>query len=225
VAVESPIDAVADYRPVSPLAVAALAAGCCSALAVVTRFAWALPLVGIALSCAALADVARPGARKAGRLAALAALALSVGFGGQAIAGVLVDRWIMAGRATAAAQAWIDAVREGRTSEALNLCTATVLPASSLPPDLEHEELESERLKRFAELTAVKAVIGCTASRPPIMKAAAAGTDDGAWVIQADLSPCGDPDAMLRLAVVPRRVRGTTGSVEQWRIVAASIDR
>jgi hypothetical protein len=57
------------------------------------------------------------------------------------------------------------------------------------------------------------------------MKAAAAGTDDGAWVIQADLSPCGDPDAMLRLAVVPRRVRGTTGSVEQWRIVAASIDR
>jgi hypothetical protein len=222
VTVESPVDATADYRPVSPLAVAALAAGCCSALAVMTRFAWALPLVGIALSCAALADVA---ARKAGRLAALAALALSVGFGGQAIASLLVDRWIMAGRATAAAHAWIDAVREGRTSEALSLCAATVLPASSQPPDLEHEELESERLKRFTELPAVKAVIGCAASRLSITQAAAAGTDDGAWMLQADLSPCGDPGSMLRLVVVPRRVRGTAGAVEQWRLVAASIDR
>lgn len=224
-AVESPIDASAEYRPVSPLAIAALAAGCCSALAVMTRFAWAVPLVGIALSWAALADVARPEARKAGRLAALAALALSVGFGGQAIAGLLIDRWIMAGRAKAAAHAWIDAVREGRISEALSLCAATVLPASSLPPDLEHEELESERLKRFAELAAVKAVIGCAASRPPITQAAAAGTDDGAWMLQADLSPCGDPHAVLRLAVVPRRIRGTAGPVEQWRIVAASIER
>ena len=79
-AAESPIDATADYRPVSPLAVAALAAGCCSALAVITRFAWGVPLGGVALSWAAPADVARPGARKAGRLAALAACAVRVGF-------------------------------------------------------------------------------------------------------------------------------------------------
>ena len=223
--VDPPADATVDYQPVSPLAVAALVAGCASALAVITRFAWAVPLVGIALAAAALADVARPEARKAGRLAALAALALSMGFGAQAVTGQLVDRWITASRAKAAARAWIDAVREGRTSEALGLSAATVLPPSSLPPDLEHEELESERLRRFSELPAVKAVAGCAASPPPITQAAAFGTDDGAWTLRADLDSCGSPGATLNLVVVPKRVRGTTGDVEQWRVVTTDVDR
>lgn len=222
---ESPIDAAADYRPVSPLAVAALAAGCTSALAVITRFAWAVPLVGITLACVALADVARPESRKAGRLAALAALALSVGFGAQAVTSHLVDRWIVAGRATAAAQAWIDALREGRTAEALGFCAPTVLSQSSLPPNLEHDELEAERLRRFAELPAVQATVGCTGTRPPITDAAAIGTDDGAWTIRADLTSCGSPAAGLRLVVVPRRVAGTAGPVEQWRIASIAVDR
>jgi len=223
--VDPPVDATVEYRPVSALAVAALVAGCASALAIVTRFAWAVPLVGIALAAAALADVARPEARKAGRLAALAALALSVGFGAQAVTGQFVDRWIMASRAKAAARAWIDAVREGRTSEALGLSAATVLPLSSMAPDLEHEQLESERLKRFSELPAVKAVAGCVASTPPITDATAFGTDDGAWTLRADLDSCGSPAATLNLVVVPKRVRGTTGDVEQWRVVATNVDR
>lgn len=222
---EPPIDATADYRPVSPLAVAALVAGLCSALALVTRFAWALPLVGTALACAALADVARPEARKAGRLAALAALALSLGFGAQAVSALVVDRWIMASRARAAAQTWIDAVREGQTTEALGLCTAAVLPISSLPPGLEREEAEAERLKRFAEMPAVKAVAGCGATRPAVTQAAAAGTDDGAWTVEADLAACAAPGTTLRIAVVPRQVQGTAGTVEQWRIVGVGLDR
>ena len=222
---EPPIDATADYRPVSPLAVAALVAGCCSALALVTRFAWALPLVGTALACAALADVARPEARKAGRLAALAALALALGFGAQAVSGLLVDRWIMASRAKAAAQTWIDAVREGRTAEALGLCTAAVLPASTLPPGLEHDEAEAERLKRFADMPAVKAVAACGTARPMLTHAAAAGTDDGAWTVEADLAGCTPPEQTLRIAVVPRTVKGTAGTVEQWKIVGAGLSR
>jgi hypothetical protein len=225
VTAERPIDATADYRPVSPLAVAALVAGLCSALALVTPFAWALPLVGTALACAALADVARPEARKAGRLVALAALALSLGFRGQAVPGLLVDRWIMGGRAKAAAQTWIDAVREGRTAEALGLCTATVLPISSLPPGLEHEEAEAERLRRFAELPAVKALADCGAARPLLTHAAAAGTDDGAWTVQADLAACGASDTTLRIAVAPRTVQGTSGTVEQWRIMGVGLER
>jgi hypothetical protein len=225
VTAEPPIDATADYRPVSPLAVAALVAGCCSALALVTRFAWALPLVGTALACAALADVARPEARKAGRLAALAALALSLGFGAQAVSALLVDRWIMAGRAKAAAQTWIDAVREGRTAEALGLCTPTVLPVSSLPAGVEHEEAEADRLTRFAELPAVKTVAGCGATRPLLTQAAAAGTDDGTWTVQADLAACASPGTTLRIAVVPRKVQGTSGTVEQWRIVGVGLER
>lgn len=222
---EPPIDASADYRPVSPLAVAALAVGCTAALAVITRFAWVLPLLGIALAAAALIDVARPGSRKAGRLAALTALALSVGFGAQAVTSHLVDRWIVVSRATAAAQTWIDAVREGRTSEALGLCAPTVLSQSSLPPDLEHDELETERLRRFAELPAVQASARCASARPSITDATAIGTDDGAWTIRADLAGCGNAGAALRLVVVPRRVAGTAGPVEQWRVVSIAIDR
>lgn len=222
---QPPIDAPTDYRPVSPLAVAALAAGCASALAVITRLAWALPLVGVALASAALADVARPESRKAGRLAALAALALSVGFGAQAVTAHLVERWIVAGRAKAAAQAWIDAVRAGRTAEALGMCTATVLSQSSLPPNLEHDELEAERLRRFAELQAVQVSAGCAGTSPPLVDAVAVGSDDEAWTVRADLAACGNPGAALRIVVVPRRVAGTAGPVEQWRIVALAVDR
>lgn len=221
---DPPIDATADYRPVSPLAVAALVVGCCSALALVTRFAWALPLVGTALACAALADVARPEARKAGRLAALAALALSVGFGAQAVSGLLVDRWIMAGRARAAAQTWIDAVREGRTTEALGLCTATVVPVSSPPTDLAPEEAEAQRLARFAELPAVRAVAACGATPPALTRSAATGTDDGAWTVRADLARCAAPGVTLWIAVVPRRAPGTSGPVEQWRIAGVGLE-
>lgn len=218
-------DAAADYRPVSPLAVAALCVGCASALALVTRFAWAVPLLGAALASAALIDLGRPGSRKAGRLVALAALGLSIGFGTQAVAAALVERWIVAGRARAAATAWLDAVREGRAAEALSMSAATVLPAAPPPPDAERAERGEERLRRFTELQAVRAVAGCAAARPRVVRASAAGTDDGGWLVDADLSPCGIGDATLRLAVVPTRDRRTTGQVERWRIAAAELVR
>jgi len=218
-------DAIADYRPVSRLAVTALVAGCASTLAVITRFAWAVPLVGTTLAMAALIDVARPESRKAGRVVALAALALSVGFGAQAVTSLLVDRWIMAGRATAVAGAWIDAVRAGRLPEALGFCAAAVLSDPSLPRDLEPEALEAERLRRFAELPAVRASAGCSGGRPPITRAAAVGADDDAWTVEADLTPCGSPSTTLRLMVMPKRVRGTDGPAEQWRVVSLGVDR
>lgn len=221
----SPADPGAEYRPVSPLAVAALVAGCSAALALVTRFAWGLPLLGTLLAAAALADVGRPDARKAGRLAALAGLALSVGFGAQAVTAVLADQWIMAGRARAAATAWIDAVREGRAAEALSLCAATVLPASTLPPDLDHEDTDAERLRRFTDLAAVKAVAGCGTTRPAVAGPVAAGTDDGGWIVRADLAGCGAAGSTARIIVVPKRVRRAAGSLEQWRIAVVDLDR
>lgn len=74
-------ESTGDYRPVSRLAVAALAAGAVSALALTSQFAWVLPLVAIGIAVAALADVNRAGGGKAGGLAAVAGLALAVGFG------------------------------------------------------------------------------------------------------------------------------------------------
>ncbi len=222
---EPAVDSATDYRPVSSLAVAALVAGCCSAVALVTRFAWVVPLIGVAVSLAALVDLARPDIRKAGRLAALLGLALSIGFGCQAVTGFLVDRWIMGSRARAAATAWINAVREGRTAEALGLCGPSVLPDTSMHRDPAHDEGGEERLARFANLPAVKAVSACGDTMPLLSRCLPAGTADGAWTLAADLGSCGDAGATLAIAIVPTSVRGTRGSVERWSVVMVGLER
>lgn len=115
------MDELPSYRPVSALAVIACIGGVCSAAALVAPVLWMVPLIGVALSVAALADVARPPAGKAGRLAALGGLALSLGFGAQAATTAATSRWVTAGRAEAAARYWLDAVCAGRLSDARSM--------------------------------------------------------------------------------------------------------
>jgi len=214
-----------DYRPVSLLAVAALIAGGLSSLALVTRFAWALPLVGGTLAMTALTDIARAGGTKAGRLLALAGLALSLGFGAQAVTSLVVDRWILGRRAAAAASAWIDAMREGRTAEAMAMCSGGILPLRHDGPGEEPEEPADEKLARFAKLDACAAVLACGDRQPIITSAEPAGTDDGGWRVAVDLGPCGASEASLALAIVPRQVDGTAGPVERWLIMALAVRR
>ena len=123
------LETVPGYRPVSPLAVAAAGTGAAAVLAVVSPLFWMLPLVGAAVAVAALYDVDRPGAAKAGRLAALAGLALSAGFGAQAAAAALTARWIACGRAEAAARVWIDAIRAEKLDDARSMCGPDVVRA------------------------------------------------------------------------------------------------
>lgn len=118
------------YRPVSRLAVAAAVAGVLSALAVVSPFFWIVPLAGITLACLGLADVRRPAAEKAGRAAALVGLALSIGFGAQAVSAAAASRWIATGRAEAAARFWLDMIREGREVDARSMCLPEALGAA-----------------------------------------------------------------------------------------------
>ena len=74
----SATDDMAGYLPVSRLAVAAAGLGAISALALASPVFWVLPLVAIGIAVAALRDVGRPEAPKAGRLAAmLVAVALA----------------------------------------------------------------------------------------------------------------------------------------------------
>lgn len=120
------------YRPVSPLAVAALVAGAMSVLVLVTPLAAMIPLVAVALAVAALADLRRAEGRRAGRLLALIGLGLAVGFAAQATTGAMIDRWIARQRATAAAAAWIDAVCDERLTDAISMCAPG---AFSLPRD------------------------------------------------------------------------------------------
>jgi len=215
----------ADYRPVSRWAIAAAAVGSCSALALVTRFAWWLPLVGVVLAVAALADVARPAAAKAGRLAALAGLALSLGFGAQAVTATLVDRWILGRRAVAAAGMWIDAVRAGRQDEALGISAPSVLPGSGGPRGRPEEEERADRAARFAAHDVVRAVAACGATRPTILGAAPVGSDASAWEVRAALDGCGADDATLRVVVESRTGPLRKGAVERWMITAFDLER
>ena len=115
-------DTLAGYRPVSRLAVAAAVVGCASALALVSPLFWMLPIMGAAVAWAALVDVGRREAPKAGRLVALAGLALSLGFGAQAVSGVATAEWLARGRAEAAVRFWLEAVAAGRLDDARAMC-------------------------------------------------------------------------------------------------------
>lgn len=123
------------YRPVSSLAVAAAVAGCVSALALVSPVFWVVPLVGAAVALAGIRDVARSGAAKGGGLAAVAGLALSLGFGAQSVAAVVTARWLGAARAEAAAGFWIETLCAGRIDDARSMCgpdaAAHVEPAAA----------------------------------------------------------------------------------------------
>lgn len=207
------MDQVTDYRPVSPLAIVALVLGCCSAVALVTPFAWFVPLVGGAAAVAALADLSRPAAPRVGRLPALAGLALAVGFGTQAVTDAAVGRWIERSRAVATADTWIEAVRGGRIEEALEISSRSILPSAG-GPDPEHEP---ERTARFADLPAVRAV----AEGPTtIASAAPAGTGDRAWLVRATV---GDRK-VVRILAVPRTAAKGGAAVERWTVAAVEIE-
>ena len=119
----------ADYRPVSAAAVVAALVGLVSVLALVSPVLWVLPLVGVAVSIVALADVGRPGAPKAGRLAALAGLGLSLGFGAQAVAAAAATEWLARGRVEAATRFWLESIAAGRLDDARSMCDADVAAA------------------------------------------------------------------------------------------------
>jgi hypothetical protein len=218
-----------DYRPVSRLAVAALAGGAVSALALASPIGWVIPLVAIGLAVAALADVNRPGAPKAGGLAAVAGLALAAGFGAQAVADAVATRWLVERRAVAAARHWIEAVRVGRLADALSVCAPRALPADG---GIRGSDVGAaagaawpEREAAFAALATVRAVASCGTAAPRVTTITPADSTAGSWIVGASLTPCGLPEATLRIAVEPDRVMRQGGPVERWRVTGFTLDR
>ncbi|MFM8734283.1 MAG: hypothetical protein ACKOC8_03715 [Pirellulales bacterium] len=212
-----------EYRPVSTLAVAAAIVGCCSAVALVTRLAWMVPLVGVGLSIAAFADIARSGGAKAGRLLALVGLALAAGFGSQAVSDAVVEHSILRHRAIAAARTWADAIRSGRPAEALAASAPTLLPPAGTPLG-DAPESEEARLSRFQETSGAKDVMACGTAIPEVLDATPTGTDDRAWIVRLSLAPCGSA-TVLRLVVAPGAAGTTARPVERWLIRQAATER
>jgi len=220
-------DELAGYRPVSPLAVAALACGASAVLVLVTPLAAMLPLIAVMLAVVALVDLRRSEGKRAGRPLALAGLALALGFAAQAAAAGFVHGWIARQRAGVAAEAWIDAVRDGRMADALAMCGPG---GFSLPADVAaapEPPTPAVREEAFRSVPAVQAVSACGTVRPEVIRVdrrTGAGDDD-AWKVSADLSACGGPGGTLRIDVAARSETGQRGTVERWLVVGLDVDR
>lgn len=192
-------DEPSSYRPVSGLAVAALIAGLLSAAALVSPFFWVVPLLAIGLACLGLADVSHAGAEKAGRLAALAGLALAVGFGAQAVSSTLTKRLITTARARAAAIVWIDALRDSRLADARGMC----LPDAVL------------RLDEIAEQVAA-----CGAASRPVATVVGRGEENpDTWRVKTTVEPCVAGPLELIIELVASIVARQEGLVERWTVV------
>jgi hypothetical protein len=217
-AVEPRSDELAGYRPVSRLAVAALAAGCGSGLVLFTPLAAMLPLVAIVLAVAALAELRRGAGRIVGRWAALGGLALAVGFVSQAAAAALADRWVAGRRAMATATTWIDSIRAGRLADALAASSPLALPP--LPHEHHGEEpAAGDRLAAFGELAVVRAI--AAAPEPPAITSLE--RSDDAWRVRLVLSD-GEPSGSILLAVEPRVVSRGSRVIERWLVAGFTLE-
>lgn len=210
-------DELAGERPVSGLAVAALLAGCGSALVLFTSLAAMLPLVAIVLAAVALVDLARAEGRRVGRGAALAGLALAIGFAAQAASSFVVDRWIGGRRAAATAVAWIDAVREARVADAIGLTSPGALPPRGHDPT-RPEPTASDLAAAFTSLPAVAAVAACGREDRPEITVRRDVAEAAVWVAEIDLTACGRSGGAVRLFVEPRTTIRGRDAVERWLV-------
>ena len=208
---------LAGERPVSGLAVAALLAGCGSALVLFTSLAAMLPLVAVVLAVVALVDLARSEGRRVGRGAALAGLALAIGFAAQAASGFVVDRWIGGRRAAATAAAWADAVREARFADAIGLCSPGAVPARGHDPS-HLEPAAADATAMFKSLPAVTAVAACGREARPAITVRRDVAEAAVWIAEAELAACGRSGGAVRLLVEPRTTIRGRAAVERWLV-------
>jgi len=186
---------VPGYLPVSRLAVSSLVLGIGSALSLVSPFFLVVPLVAMAVAMAGWADCDRAGAPKAGRLAALAGLALAVGFGSQAVSELVVSRSIAAGRAVAAAEIFLAAVREGRLADAEAMCGA--------------------------EAQAAVAALATCGGRGAC-RGGGAGDEPGTWIVR--IVPDKPGECAARLVLAPTGAIRQGGAIERWFVTACDLD-
>ena len=212
------------------MAVAAAVAGVLSSLALTSPLLWILPLVGVALAVAGLTDVARSGAEKAGRAAALVGLALSVGFGAQAVTTSVVSRWIMENRSRGVVHAWLDALGENRLADARSMIAPHLLartdsddhghgnPAHGEPG---HSHHPGEEAGSIDSLSAVQAILRCGTAAVRDVRSTGRDEESGErWCVRVRLGPCGDGGTVdLRLELAPVVANEPKRRVERWTIV------
>lgn len=207
------------YLPVSRLAIAAAVVGVASAAAVANPLFLVVPLLGLGLSTAALVDVSREEVPKAGRLAALTGLALSVGFGAQSTVHLGVSYAGARTRAVAVAEAFVVAAGEGRHDDAIVMCRYDALPETIMPQSSGplSGEAGKEVRQKFVLMPTVAALSACGTVEPRLEATRASGIDGEVWVVTLAV-PCGEADTgEVRLDVTVGR-DPLPGKTDRWLI-------
>lgn len=208
------------YLPVSRLAIAAAVVGVASAMAVANPLFLVVPLIGLALSVAAVADVSRQDAPKAGRLAALAGLALSIGFGAQAAVHLGVSFAGARTRAVAVAEAFVVAAGEGRFDDALVMCRYDALPETIMPQSSGPlaGEAGKEVRQKFVLMPTVAALSACGTVEPQLEATRADDSEGQTWVVTLAV-PCSEADeGEVRLDVTVSR-DPLPGETDRWLVI------
>lgn len=207
------------YLPVSRLAIAAVVVGVASAAAVANPLFLVVPLIGFGLSVAALADVGREEAPKAGRLAALAGLALSIGFGAQATVHRGVSYVGAKNRAAAVAEAFVVAASEGRYDDALVMCRYDALPETIMPQSSGPlaGEAGKEVRQKFVLMPTIAALAGCGTVEPQFEATRPDNAEGETWVVTLAV-PCSEAaEGQVRLDVTVSR-DPLPGETDRWLV-------
>lgn len=219
-----------EYRPVSGLAVTAAVVGCLSAITIFSPIFWFIPLLGTIVSLIALRDLAQPGLVKIGRVAALAGLALSIGFGCQAMTLKLVARQMTAARVSQAALVWLAAVREDRLMDARGMMSPSILPAPEYLGAHEDAPAVNDPITQeaaFRKLSFIKTIgrcgkadasARCTGSKPDSQES------KETWTVRIRLSPCDDESGLeVQVELQPTLQAVPGGRLERWEITQVEI--
>jgi hypothetical protein len=123
------------YRNVSVLSIVSLVVGLISPLSLVAPLLWAIPMIGAALSLAAIFRIASSDGALIGRRAALAALALCVASIAAAASRSVLTQQFISHRARQTALEWIALVQAGDGQRAFDLTVDGNRPAAASSPD------------------------------------------------------------------------------------------
>ncbi len=153
---------VAEYRPISGWALAALFIGLLSFVALLHPLLWSVPMAGVVVSLVALRRISRSDVPVVGRKAALVGLAFSLLYGVAAPARVASrDYWLCA-RAERLANTFMDLIRSRKTAEAYALMRQSLekKPLKPAPgsPEAKQPEPKSQR-ELFASTEPVKTLL------------------------------------------------------------------
>jgi len=116
---EAPI--MADYRPFSRMAMAALPLALCSLLAVISPLLWVVPIIAVIVSVLAIRATCYGERKPLGRIPAMLALLFSLFVLGFAPAEYITSRSNMCAQAEQYGREWLELVRSGKLPEAYQL--------------------------------------------------------------------------------------------------------